>query len=52
MLTTKECSKYLEEFNLKNNEIIRIRNSLYCITESVIDTYIDKKLNKWNKKNA
>lgn len=41
MLTIAECKKYLEKYELTDNQVEEIRNTLYCITENVINKYLN-----------
>jgi len=43
MLTIKECRKYLEKYNLTDEQIEKIRNILYCISENIIENHIKRK---------
>lgn len=43
MLTIEECKKYLQKYNLSNQQIEEIRNTLYCMAENIIEDYIKRK---------
>lgn len=38
MLTVEECRKYLKNSDLKDEEIVAVRNFLYALSERVIKT--------------
>lgn len=42
MLTIKQCQAYLKKYNLTDEEVEKIRNTLYCISENIINVYIEK----------
>jgi hypothetical protein len=49
MLSIQECKIYLAEYNLPDEEIERIRNSLYLIIGKHLDSYLET--NDQNKSN-
>ena len=41
MLTIEECRKYLKDFNLTDNEVEEIRNSLHSISEKLLNKHFE-----------
>lgn len=41
MLTVEECRQHLRDISLTDEEIERIRDCLYLISEKVLDKYFD-----------
>jgi len=48
MLTIKQCQEYLKKYNLSDEEVEKIRNTLYCISENIIKANIEKQIAKLN----
>ncbi len=42
LVSFDECKRYLDKFNLSDEEIQKIRNGLIGITNSVINSYLDE----------
>ena len=52
MLTIKQCQEYLKKYNLSDEEVEKIRNTLYCISENIINDYIKKEGEKEKLENV
>lgn len=40
MLSINDCKQLLKNYNLTDKETEQLRNTLYCMTENIIDKYI------------
>ena len=45
MLSTEECRKHLAEIPLTDEQVERLRDSLYALVENVLDNYLDSSAN-------
>lgn len=41
MLTIEQCQMYLKKYDLDDEQVLAIRNALYCICENIIKNYIE-----------
>ena len=46
MLSIEQCQEYLKKYNLSDEEVEKIRNILYCISENIIKANVVKQIAK------
>lgn len=45
MLSTGECREHLGDIQLSDEQVERLRDSLYALVENVLDNYLDSSVN-------
>lgn len=45
MLSTEACREYLGDIPLSDEQVERLRDSLYALVENVLDNYLDSSAN-------